>query len=62
MVLSTTILSLFDKNKVSGNQEVKFKISCEFISNKLAILLVNTNTVIFTTQKWIKCQPQTMHK
>ena len=45
-IVNHDIISLY-KNKFLGNQEVRFTVSNEYISNKLAKLLVHINTVTF---------------
>ena len=58
MVLSAIILSHVTKKKASGNQEMRFTISHEFISNKLAILLGHhEQNHFFNNKKRIKYQP-----
>ena len=47
-----------NKKKASGNQEMRFTISHEFISNKLAILLGHhEQNHFFNNKKRIKYQP-----
>ena len=60
LIVSHIIIPIKTK-KNSGNQEVRSTISNEFISIKSAILLVNTNTIIFYYTKKDEMSATRMH-